>query len=78
MKRSQAISKIASTLINYRTADSYLLITREYALEVAETILTIQEELGIIKPTHKKTIIRRDIEAMPYEDFVEVSGWEKE
>ncbi len=76
MKRSQMVSKIASAIINYRTPSNFT--TREHALEVAETILTIQEKLGIIKPTKKVKVTLRDIELMPYEETVVVEGWEHE
>jgi hypothetical protein len=44
----------------------------------AELSINQLEELDLLKPTHKKIRILRDIENMPYEDEVVVSGWENE
>ena len=48
MKRSEMLSKIASVIINYNEVDS--VIKREKALEMAETILQVQEEAGMLPP----------------------------
>jgi len=45
MKRSEMLSKIASVIINYNEVDS--IIKRDKALEMAETILQVQEEDGM-------------------------------
>ena len=42
------LSKIASVIINYNEVDS--VIKREKALEIAETILQVQEEAGMLPP----------------------------
>jgi hypothetical protein len=44
----------------------------------AELTINQLEELRLLNPTHLKKIIRRDIELMPYEDTIEVAGWEEE
>ena len=44
----------------------------------AELTINQLEELRLLNPTHLKKIIRRDIELMPYEDTIEVTGWEEE
>lgn len=48
MKRSKMLSKIASTIINYNEADC--IISRDKAMDMAETILHIQEEAGMLPP----------------------------
>jgi hypothetical protein len=48
MKRSEMLSKIASVIINYNEVDS--VIKHEKALEIAETILKVQEEVGMYPP----------------------------
>jgi hypothetical protein len=47
-------------------------------MEHADLVLRKLEDLDIIKPTHQRTVIRRDFELIPYEDMVVVSGWESE
>ena len=54
MKRSEMLSKIASVIINYNQA--HCVINREKAMEMAETILQIQKEVGMLPPR----IQRRD------------------
>ena len=44
----------------------------------AELVIKQLEELKLLAPTHKKTIRKRDIELMPYEETVVVEGWEDE
>lgn len=73
MKRSLVVKLLASE-ISRRNTGHYSYNETIHANEV----LTFMEQLGIVKPTHKVTIIRRDIEAMPYEDTIEVNGWDKE
>lgn len=53
MKRSEMLSKIASVIINYNEVDS--VIKREKALEMAETILQVQQEVGMLPPETKAT-----------------------
>jgi len=44
MKRSNMLSKIASVIINYNEADC--IINRDKAMEMAETVLQMQEDLS--------------------------------
>ena len=48
MKRSEMLGKIASVIINYNEADC--IINRDKAMNMAETILYIQEEAGMLPP----------------------------
>jgi hypothetical protein len=48
LKRSEILSKIASVIINYNEVGS--IINRDKALEMAETILKVQEESGMLPP----------------------------
>lgn len=73
MKRSDAIKIISRALTKYNTGAPWY-NEGQHAGEV----LSLLEELNLIKPTHKKTIIRRDFELIPYEDIIVVDGWEKE
>lgn len=73
MKRSDAIKIISRALTKYNTGTPWY-NEGQHAGEV----LSLLEELNLIKPTHKKTIIRRDLELIPYEDIIVVDGWEKE
>lgn len=73
MKRNTIVKMLAAEIVDshdgqYSNSD----------LQRASNALRLLEEFGIVKPKHKVSITRLDIEAMPYEDFVEVSGWEKE
>ena len=56
MKRSEILSKIASVIINYNEA--HCIINRDKAVEMAETILQIQEELRMLPP---RTCIERSV-----------------
>lgn len=53
MKRSEMLSKIASVIINYNEA--HCIINRNKAMEMAETILRVQEENGMLPPETKST-----------------------
>lgn len=44
----------------------------------AELIIKQLEELDLLKPTHVRVRVLRDIENMPYEDEIIVPGWESE
>ena len=55
MKRSEMLSKIASVIINYNEADC--IINRDKAMEMAETILQIQKEVGMLPPPTQKTTL---------------------
>ena len=73
MKRSLVVKLLASEISRHNTGHYSYNETLH-----ANEVLKFMEQLGIVKPTHKITITRRDIECMPYEDEVEVSGWDKE
>jgi hypothetical protein len=73
MKRS-AVLKVIARALTQRNTGHYSYNETEHA----NLVLSELEDLDIIKPTHKKTRILRDIENMPYEDEVTVSGWENE
>jgi hypothetical protein len=73
MKRKAVLKVIASALTKRNTGHySY------NETEHADLVLSELEDLGIIKPKHKKIVVRRDIELMPYDDILEVEGWEEE
>lgn len=48
MKRSEMLSKIASVITNYN--EVHCIINCDKAMEMAETILQIQEEVGMLPP----------------------------
>lgn len=73
MKRSKVIEML-SNVVSKRNTGHYSYNEKAHA----EDVLSFLESLGIISPTHEKTVIRRDIEAIPYEDTVVVKGWEDE
>ena len=50
MKRSEMLSKIASVIINYNEA--HCIVNRDKAMEMAETILQVQEKNGMLPPLH--------------------------
>jgi hypothetical protein len=80
MKRSEMLSKIASVIINYNEVDS--VIKREKALEMAETILQVQEEVGMLPP-HTNLKDCDDPELQVYVDSIDIPywiilGWDKE
>lgn len=73
MKRSAVLKVIASALTKRNTGHySY------NETEHANLVLKELEDLDIIKPTHKRWVIRRDLELIPYEDTIIVEGWEDE
>lgn len=43
----------------------------------AELILKQLDELCLLKPNHKKEITRMCIMGTPYQDTIEVEGWEE-
>ncbi len=69
MKRSYVIKLILPIISANKSGDS---------MSTANLILKQLDELGVLNPKHKVTVTRRDIELMPYEDTIEVSGWDKE
>lgn len=71
MKRNAVLKVIASALTKRNTGHySY------NETEHANLVLKELEDLDIIKPTHKRIVIRRDLELIPYEDTIVVDGWE--
>lgn len=68
MKRSTLIKLLAPILSQRDTSTSVS----------AELVINQLEELKLLKPTHKVSVTRRDIEFMPYEETITVDGWEKE
>ena len=73
MKRSYMITML-SNIIKNRNTGHYSYNEKEHA----EEVLRFMENVGILKPTHKKKITRRDIELMPYEELVVADGWDDE
>lgn len=69
MKRSDVIKLILPIISTRVPGDS---------ISTANLILNQLDELGILNPKHNVTVTKRDIELMPYEDIVEVPGWDKE
>jgi cobyrinic acid a,c-diamide synthase len=73
MKRSLAVQLLANVISN-RNTGHYSYNETEHANEV----LILLESLGLVQPTHKVTVTKRDIELMPYEETVTLPGWDKE
>ncbi len=73
MKRSEAIRILATVLTKYNTGAPWYNETRH-----AGEVINVLEEFNLLKPTHRKTIVRRDLELIPYEDTIVVEGWEEE
>lgn len=68
MKRSTLVNLIAP-----------ILSQKDTPVKVsAELVIKQLEELKLLTPTHKITVTKKDIELMPYEEEVLVSGWENE
>jgi len=89
MKKSMVIDLVGSVLRRYNTghysynetkhAKEILTVLEDLKLlKPTHEILTVLEDLKLLKPTHEKTIVRRDLELMPYEDTITVEGWEDE
>lgn len=55
MKKSEMVSKIASVIINYNEINC--IISRDKAIEIAETILEVQKENGMLPPPTLKTTL---------------------
>jgi hypothetical protein len=73
MKRSTAIDILKRTLTKYNNNTPWYSERKH-----AEEILDVLDQIGLLKPTHKVSVTKRDIEFMPYEETVIVEGWEKE
>jgi hypothetical protein len=73
MKRSDAIKILSTVLVKYNTGAPWYNETQH-----AGEVLSLLEKVNLIKPTHKKIRILKDIENMPYEDEITVLGWEDE
>jgi hypothetical protein len=69
MKRSDVIKLIVPIISANGPGDS---------VGTANLILKQLDELRILNPKHKVTVTRRDVELMPYEEKIEVPGWDKE
>ena len=54
MKRSEMLSKIAACIINHNEPHRYT--DRETALQIAEIILQVQEEAGMLPPESSRSI----------------------
>ncbi len=74
MKRSEMLSKIASVIINYNEANC--IIKREKAMEMAETILQVQEEAGMLPPANEGSI--KIEEGGDGQLFIPIWRWEEE
>jgi hypothetical protein len=73
MKRS-TLAKLIAPMLSQRNTGHY-----SYdALDHAHFIIKQLEELNLLRPTHQKIVIRRDLELIPYEDTIIVEGWEDE
>lgn len=66
MKRSEMLSKMASVIINYNEA--HCVINRDKAMEMAETILQVQEKLDILPPEY----------VVDYSPMMTTNAWEPE
>jgi hypothetical protein len=73
MKKSEVVKLLSTVLTRYNTGTPWYNERKH-----AEEVLNMLEELNILRPTHQKTIIRRDLELIPYEDMLIVEGWEDE
>ena len=73
MKRSVVLKVIARALTMRNTGHySY------NEIEHADLVLKELEDLDIVKPTHNKIVVRRDVELIPYDDTIVIEGWESE
>jgi uncharacterized protein YqeY len=73
MKRT-AVLKVIARALTQRNTGHYSYNEQEHA----DLVLNELEDLDIIRPTHKKKVVRRDLELIPYEDTITVEGWEDE
>ena len=73
MKRSEMLSKIASVIINYNEA--HCVVNRDKAMEMAETILQMQEEVGILPPLNDWSLYTDGDNANP--DSIRYYTWEE-
>lgn len=71
MKRSEMLGKIASVIINYNEA--HCVIDRDKAVEMAETILQIQEELGMYPP--EADTLDNSEHLVFYMDNIDIPHW---
>ena len=76
MKRSEMLSKIASVIINYNEA--HCVINRDKAMEMAETILQVQEKNGMYGPRDEsyEQYYARELGYENYNDFLACSIYE--
>jgi len=73
MKRSEAVKILTTVLTRYNTGTPWYNETQH-----AREVISVLEELNLLKPTHVKTVVRRDLELIPYEDTIVMEGWEDE
>lgn len=71
MKRSEMLSKIASVIINFNEAHRQT--PREGALEMAETILQVQEEAGMYPP--EADTMNNSEHLVLYIDNIDIPHW---
>lgn len=72
MKRDAVVKLIANEIQKRNnTHPSY------DATNHASDILKLLENFSLVRAKHFVKVTRKDIEGMPYEEEVEVSGWEK-
>lgn len=79
MKRKHALKLIANQLDFLNS--KFKGVRTEFnstELSCADVILTTLEHAGLIKPTHKKTVVRMCMMGTPYDDYVIHQGWEDE
>ena len=65
------LSKIASVIINYNEA--HCVINRDKAMEMAETVLEMQEELGMYPPVAETRENSEDL--VIYIDNIDIPHW---
>lgn len=73
MKRS-AVLKVIARALTMRNTGHYSYNEMEHA----DLVLKELEDLDIVKPTHNKIVVRRDLELIPYDDTIVIEGWESE
>ena len=73
MKRGAVLKVIGQALLA-RNTGGYSYNETEHA----DLVLKSLEDLDLIKPKHKKIITRTCMMGTPYEDTVNVDGWEIE
>jgi hypothetical protein len=67
MKRSEMLGKIAAVIINYNEPHRYT--DRDTAIEIARTILAVQEEAGMLPPPDNTDVATGRILYCYYNDY---------